>query len=367
MANKFCRFLGNQLRLDLDGISPCCYYKKRLEFHDKTQFNNFYNNLLNQNSWTDDCLGCKEKEDKGLISPRQYSLSNYNFYCLNNENEPDELTSLEIQTDIDCNSACLICGPSSSTTWQKFEKKFDPTIKIIDNKKADAIKKFKIAKEICDFSKLKNIGFVNGGEPLKSKTHLLYLREMNNLGYLKNINISYVTNGSIQPSDETIDLWRKAKSVNLFVSIDGIDEHFNYLRWPLNFEQIKKNISFMLDLKIKGNLSFSYAITPLNVFYHDTYQQWGQEFFKNYTGPMQIGGIFDHPFQTYGDINLNCVPVKLRIALIKKYGLKHPINLMIKSFIPNQYKNFMNYVKIQDERRGLNFRKVFPEIEHFFN
>lgn len=366
MANKFCRFLGNQYRLDLAGIAPCCYYRKRIDFFDTEQFQELHNTVTNQDSWTPECEFCKEKEDTGQDSPRQKSLINYIHYGLNGDIDPDELTALEIQTDTDCNGACLICSPTYSTTWQKFESKFNPSIKIFEDNKQGIDKRLARAKEIFDFSKLKKIGFVNGGEPLKSKTHLQFLNELEQSGVLENVTIAYVTNGSIKPCDETVRLWKKAKNIKLSISVDGIGEHFNYLRWPLNFNQIQENISYILNLNLPGYLGFSYAVTPLSIFYHDRCEKWFHEFFKDYNGKMSVLNSFVNPFGTDGIINMRCVPARLRFEILKKYGPDHPISKLIDFVNLNEYQKFIDYINLQDQRRGLNFRKVFPEIEHFF-
>lgn len=365
MANSFCRFLGNQYRIDLNGISPCCYYQGKLNISTKSEFDSVNEKLTNQLSWSDECKGCYEKEQNVQESPRLSSLKNPSYFGLNELHEPDELTSLEIQTDLDCNSACLICGTYSSTTWQKFESKFDKSIKI-NNEKSNAIYRFKQSLKLFDFFKLKNIGFVNGGEPLKSNTHLLYLNYLDKIKKLQDITISYVTNGSITPCEETIDLWKKAKQIKLNISIDAIDSHFEYLRWPLNFDQVKNNLLFILDLNLPGSLSFSYSVTPFSIFYHDKYKKWGDDFFQNYNGKMKLIDPFGNPSNTYGDINLSCVPIKLRIELIKKYGLNSTLFKIIPKFNKSSYEIFMKYINEQDKKRNLNFRNFFPEIEKYF-
>jgi hypothetical protein len=368
MSNKFCRFLGNQYRFDINGIAPCCYYKKRIDFFDRDQFNNLHESLVNQSEWTEECSHCRMREDQGLGSPRQSSLLRPEFFGLSRDEDPDEITSIEIQTDTDCNGACLICGPHSSTTWQKHEAKFS-NIKIIEHNKDNVDARFDRIKEIIDFSKLKTISFANGGETLKSDTHLKFLREINNQGNLKNIKLFYVSNGSIKPNEETIHYWKQAKEVNLSISIDGINEQFEYLRWPLQFSQVEDNLKYILSLDIPGLLAFSYAVTPFNAFYHDRYVDWSKEFFKDYYKTLKNLSIvepFSHPFGTSGTINMNCVPPKLRFAIIKKFGANHQISKLVESFDSMRYQNFINYIELQDQRRGLNFREVFPEIESYF-
>lgn len=365
MANSFCRFLGNQLRIDLQGSAPCCWYQEKVNVFDYSQFKTYYNELLSVDDWTPNCNYCFQKEQTGQISPRQHSLNNYKFFGLPSGIEPDQITSLEIQTDSDCNGACLICGPSNSTTWQKFESKFQSEF-IIKDERNNVQSKFDIIKKNINFHNLRKLGFVNGGEPLRTDTHIIYLKYLEEINHLQNVSINYVTNGSIKPSKQIIKLWKNAKEVILNISIDGINDHFNYLRWPLKFDQVIDNINFILELNLQGRLSFSYAITPLNAFYHNEYVNWSNQFFKNYKGSFTVNSIFKFPFNTVGNINMSCVPPTLKIEIFKKYGPSHVVSKLIETFNLQNYRQFLNYIKTQDYRRNLSFRETFPEVEQHF-
>ncbi len=368
MSNNFCRYLGNQFRFDLGGISPCCWYHPRLNIKTVEEFNKFKDELTAIDDWTDGCGFCYHKEKKGANSPRLDTLKFYKRKGLNAQDEPNEITSIEIQTDSDCNSACLICGPHSSTTWQKLEHKFNKTIRI-ETARDTSQDRLDFIKQVVDFSKLKRLGFSNGGEPLKTETHLLFLRELDRIGNLENTELSYVINGSIKPCDETIKLWRKSRSVDISVSIDGIQDHFNYLRWPLVFSQVEDNLKFILDLDIPGSITTSYAVTPFSAFYHDTYEAWSKSFFQYYRNnpkKMRIIEFFSHPFSTIGPINMSAMPSKLRFLVLKKYGPLHNISKLTMPFERDKYNAFMSYIKDQDAKRGVDFRKVFSEIQEYF-
>ena len=63
------------------------------------------------------------------------------------------------------------------------------------------------------------------------KRHFDILQTLVDKGRAKDISISYNTNGSIYPKDY-IDLWKQFKSVQVFFSVDGVGERFNYIRHP---------------------------------------------------------------------------------------------------------------------------------------
>jgi hypothetical protein len=368
MSNQFCRFLGNQYRFDLAGTSPCCWYSTRINLSTKEEFHSLNEKLTAQDTWTDECAFCFNKEKKGLTSPRQGSMEKFNLKGLNATHEPDEITSLEIQTDADCNGACLICGVHSSSTWQKHEAKFNKYIRL-ENFKDKAQERLDFIKEVIDLSKLKKLGFSNGGEPLRTKTHLLFLRELEKIGNLGNVHVHYVTNGSVKPCEETVKLWRKAKTVDIYVSIDGIQEHFDYLRWPMVFSQVEDNLKFILDLDIPGVLGTSYAVTPFSAFYHDRYEEWAKQFFQYYKDnpkKMKIFDFFSNPFSATGTVNMSAIPSKLRFLILNKFGPTHSISKLTMPFERERYNVFMEYIKDQDQKRNLDFRTVFPEVQEYF-
>ena len=370
MANKFCRYLGNQMRFDLTGSAPCCWYSTRIKLNSKEEFDQLNEKLAAQDTWTDECAFCFYKEKKGAVSPRQNTLQYYKRKGLAADDEPNEITSIEIQTDADCNSACLICGPHSSSTWQKHESKFNKIIRLEDFRDK-AQERLDFIKQVVDFSKLKRLGFSNGGEPLKTNTHLLFLKELDRLGRLPEVELHYVINGSLRPNQETIELWRKSKLVDISVSLDGTHEHFEYLRWPLVFSQVEDNLKFILDLDIPGSLTTSYAVTPFSAFYHDKYEEWSKNFFQYYRDnpkKMRLLNFFSNPFSTGGPINMSVMPAKLRFVVLKKYGPLHNITKLTQAqpFERDKYNDFMFYIKDQDQKRKLDFRTVFPEIQEYF-
>jgi MoaA/NifB/PqqE/SkfB family radical SAM enzyme len=367
MANNFCRHLGSQYRFDLTGISPCCYYKERFTINSKEEFDNLDLNLRSKDKWTSGCVHCLQKERKGIESPRQASLKFPENYGLNTKEDVYEITSIEIQTNRDCNGACLMCSSEFSTTWQKYESKYNKSIIVNNYQEEESLKKLEYVKKFINFSKLKKIGFTNGGEPLKNNTHILFLKELQKIGNLENVTVSYVSNGSIKPSQELVDLWKEAKRVEINISIDGVNEHFNYLRWPLQFNQVVDNIDYILSLDLAGQFSTSYCLTPLNIFYHDRYVEWGKDFIKNYKNSrLRIVPFFNFPTTAFGIMCIDSLPNDLRLKIFEKYGENHVISKLTIPFNEFYYQKFINYVKFHDSQRNLNFRKIFPEVENYF-
>ena len=119
MTNTFCRYIGGQYRIDAGTAAPCCWFTKKADIHNVVQFKEYEQWLSTIDDWVPECNHCRQLEIEGVDSGRLQS-----FYKMPDNDSPViEITSLEFQTGNDCNSACLICGPEFSTTWQKYKKK----------------------------------------------------------------------------------------------------------------------------------------------------------------------------------------------------------------------------------------------------
>ena len=102
----------------------------------------------------------------------------------------------------------------------------------------------------------------------------------------ENVIVKYATNLSIFPNDETIELWKKFKKVILNVSIDGVGEKFEYVRWPLQWHQIDNNLKKLKQLKNQNDINLVYHIAytgnPLTIWYLDELENYSQEHFQEH-------------------------------------------------------------------------------------
>ena len=88
-------------------------------------------------------------------------------------------------------------------------------------------------------------------------------------GSINNVVVSYNTNGTVLPDQEIIELWKQAKLVKIYFSIDSIGDSFNYVRFPADWKQVESNIidGFfkIADLNIVFSVGPTVNIT--NIFY----------------------------------------------------------------------------------------------------
>jgi MoaA/NifB/PqqE/SkfB family radical SAM enzyme len=352
MANEFCRFLSNGLSLDLNqlpvGAKPCCWFKSSVPFESK----NSLAHLHSVNHWTPDCRVCKQQEDSGLNSFRMAS-----FDIVPDTVDSGMPTALDINLDFECNAACIMCGPQFSTLWAKELKKFN-----ITHTPTQSIKQEKILKLLdkLDLSQVRRIKFF-GGEPLFNDIHLEILKKFLNPG---NIDVWYTTNASIYPKQQVLDIWAKFKLVYFEASVDGTDEQFDYIRWPLKWDKVQDNL-LRLREAAPSNILFriNHTVNPFNVLYYNRLVEWVNTKFatNRFTDPTEIN---IHP--CWGTWALTKTPVKLRDKVNQMYPDSNISDLLKNTQIDNDYSAISNFVKQWDGRRKNSWKLAFPELTEYF-
>jgi len=228
-------------------VAPCCQAQGSTQDVDTFDFNsNKYLTQLrdefSQGQRPKACQRCWNAEDLGVKSRRQSAVEFFNI-------DPDNkvvLQGLDYNATWACNSACIMCGPQASSLWAtelgnvSMEKTKFRSNRIIDK---------------LELSNLKKAHF-NGGEPLLTDDHL---RVLSNLA-LEDLFVSYNTNGTIYPSVQAIELWKRLKLVKLFFSIDAVGKAFEYIRWPAKWNEVEDNLLKMKE-QLPSNVMFGFNIT----------------------------------------------------------------------------------------------------------
>jgi len=305
---------GNQL-----AISPCCI--SPVKSIDKIDFKN--DSYLNQireewhsGKFPSACNNCKKTESLGMISRRQGSNQWYTDH--NSDTTNIDLIRLDYWTGDLCNLACVICGPDNSSKWKQ-------ELSIPIQLRHVVVNKFWRS---LDLTTLKLVHF-NGGEPLLSKEHVAFLKEIPNKSLVR---INYNTNATILPDRYLLDLWSEFKLVQLDFSIDDLGERFEYQRYPAKWTKVVDNLQWFIDYA-PHNCMFAVntSVGILNYANVDNLTKWlKQNFHTNrFTDPIE------HRQQlVLGIFRLDA-------------GLK---------------KQAIEFLDACDIRRGTNWKTTFPEL-----
>lgn len=353
--NNFCRHLSNGYRIYIkDGTisyHPCCYwlgdelpFKKELLYEQRQIINN-------HTPWAhESCNRCKQEEQY-----KEFSLRSYGNKTIQDNLPSSKVGWIDIQADITCNGACLSCGPQWSSSWQNELSKHNEFFLAPAKKNLKELIDYIFTS--IDTSELNMLQFL-GGEP--------FLSEADSIGidYIKNPEnciLKYTTNASVYPSNKRIQQWKKFKEVKLTLSIDGIGDRFNYIRYPLKWEVVDKNIKRMIN-ELPDNVTYgiNHTINPFNVLYYNEFEDWLKDTFK--IRPWV------HAHTAYGIMSVDSLPFVGKKFVKQIYGPNHFITkLLINSDLLHKPERFLDYVEKWDQRRGLNWRTVFPEIAFAFD
>jgi sulfatase maturation enzyme AslB (radical SAM superfamily) len=182
---------------------------------------------------------------------------------------------LDLMFDVGCNLACRTCGPELSTYWQKHMLDHGLPLRRVPTTASRADDMIKLLEQM-DLSNLGQVVFC-GGETLLGQG---YWRVADALADLvpnarDRLTVCFQTNGTQSISDRNYDTIEKFQLVRLNISLDGVGERFNYLRWPATWNQVTDNI-----LKIRQTappnvmLLIEETLSIFNLFYTNELKDW---------------------------------------------------------------------------------------------
>lgn len=228
------------------------------------------------------CSRCWDEEDAGRTSKRMNTDVRFKHERPHvdwQNTTPDSLWFADLKLGNICNLKCRICGSWSSSKWAREEIDYIKAHPGADYKQHIAYKWLKQGKwpretqvfwqnmEIL-LPQIRYFEFT-GGEPFMIKEHFQLLQQAVDLGYAKNIEIHYNTNGTHYP-EEFVDLWSHFKYVEIAFSIDNVGERFEYERYGAVWTEVEANIARFRALREQANnikLQICLTINAQNVYY----------------------------------------------------------------------------------------------------
>jgi len=352
-VSDFCKFLTNGVSISKKGtgynITPCCWYKSKnlitnLSYNNIEKARDQYRNIVD---WSPGCETCCALE---ISNGSSYRHSSFDIV----KNSDTKIQSLEIMLHNVCGAACVICAPDSSSQWHKEFKKQNIQVKqspyMFDQIEFDNL-------FTNDFSMLKQIKFW-GGEPFINELHTKFLEQVPNK---QDCEIHYTVSGQSVPSQQAYDLMSQFKLVKIEVSIDGIEDQFEYQRWPIKWQDFVNNLNTMRELSPVNTLfRFNHTLNPLNVYYYSRLEDWvTNNFNSNRLGdPVEINV---HP--CWGELDINKTPHDLISALTIKNA---QVTGLLSSVNYTEHRSMIAHCEFWDSIRNLDWRDTFPEVVKYF-
>ena len=367
-------FINLEARTD-GTMAVCCIMQESAKKQDGSEFNLANGDTLSDvknSKWLKDiqqkflnnekleaCNNCWHEEKAGIQSKRLRE----NFYW--GEDFIPNTKALDLKLGNICNSKCRICSSFASSQWAAEELKMNP-----DNEGARRFNKLGMwPKTNENFwedidTHLKNREKLEffGGEPLMIERHYEILERCVDLGIAKNISLSYNTNGSIFPQDK-IQLWEQFKKVEIFLSIDDINERFEYIRFPGNFTEVITNLGLFSKLdKSIFSIGIFQTISIFNIMHMVELTEFISRHFDDIDIHYNMVFTPDH-------ISPKVLPKRIKEKVTLKYQdnkLDHVNNTLKfmngEQYSKDEYINFLIQTKQIDKFRKEQFDKVFPDL-----
>jgi hypothetical protein len=318
-----------------------------------------HNRQLNdQNIWLADCWQCERLENAGIKSFRESMIEG-----LGNKKNLAGPQRIDLLFDRSCNLACRTCGPGPSTFWEKHLR--DNNLPVITFKPTDNLETIKKVLTNLDLSNLKQVQFC-GGETLLGNTYWNAAKIIAELvPHAKDeMLLGFQTNATQPIPEKYYEIIEKFKLVKFMISIDGIQDRFEYLRWPAKWNQIVDNI-FTIREKAPGNVMFyvQECTSNLNMFYFGEVGNWVATHF----GTNRFGDQTDHSTQLARHDYLNTSVITTEYFDAIK-------NTKMAQFVspgweenPQKIQQFIRETEKFDQIRGEDWKKTFPEVANFYS
>ena len=259
---KYCILPFSNIRIDASNgkqrYRPCCHYYPTppLDSIDgylaSDEIANLQNQLLTQDELPGGCAICKQTELHGNETSIRLLHKTEKVYT------GFDIETLEIFPGNVCNLRCIMCNPKdSSALGQEYKK-----LGWMENQ-SGTYEDDRILEDLHRFPNLKSVNLI-GGEFFLAKKNL----EILDFLIEKNVGARIVTNATII-TDEHLAKLKQISNLNIQISIDGIGEIYEFIRYPANWAQVNLNITRLKKELPNASIHFNAVIQPLNIQYID--------------------------------------------------------------------------------------------------
>jgi molybdenum cofactor biosynthesis enzyme MoaA len=351
---------------------PCCWFREYIDATDIAD----YRKQLSEMDIEKTCDYCIKQDKGGEYSYRQHFK------------HEDEI-SVTVSFDNICNLKCITCTPSNSSLIipdmyadlsnpeNVTARKFYATIG------KQAPKKISFLKDM-----LNNIDFTNhrlnfsilGGEPLINPAIFEFLDWLVEQPYAHKTLLSVTTNGTTY-NEKLLKYIERFNIVGVQLSIDGVEDDFEYIRSGANFKQLEKVCDSFYELKQKYsnfNMGCHYTLSWMNCLKFADFYNWMHSRYPNLTD------IYVSKLEQPDHYSIEILSLEMRTKIYNeviskltvsehqgfKNGLflykEHMLSTAFDTFDLVKFKYGVSIMKyILDERRGTDSTNIVNDFTKF--
>lgn len=317
-------------------------------------------NMLN-NQPGSNCYPCYDlegnKQSFDIVSDRIFYIKelrkvNLDTYYVGNHN----LQTIDVRWSNLCNFACVYCGPEFSSQWASERKVF--AITPTDQQKLDF--KNYIFDQVPN---LKHV-YMAGGEPLLMKENLELLELMKKTN--PDVHLRINTNLS-KVDTKVFDLACEFKNVHWTVSVETVEQEFEYIRYGGRWEDFLQNLSVIRNLDHKISFNMLYFLLNFKSLFSCIDYLKALGFHNN---SFIVGALLTPLY-----LNIRHLPESVLKSI--EQTLIDRINDGPGYLLEDSYRNLLTYIQqpfdkdlstsfqhiaALDQRRGLNSKEIFKDL-----
>jgi MoaA/NifB/PqqE/SkfB family radical SAM enzyme len=356
-------------------IAPCCKFQTQhytehfniqthtLKEYSDSEFLKKVKQEFNQGKWPQGCERCKIEEQNSIKSKRNLDFDRWNENYTSVDLDNPTVITASIAFGNTCNLKCISCNSYSSSRWQKEQQHiYGVSVSHVKFYKEDFVKDF--VKQAPNLIHLD----IPGGEPFLSgvsEQHQL-LQHYIDSGLAGNVSLHYTTNGTIFPDSTWWDKWKHFKEIDIQLSIDGVGDRYEYIRYPASWDNLVTNTCRYIEYQHLLNnikLSVSHTVSAYNIFYLDEFFSWCY----NIGLPRPWLGRVHNPAHMRPTVWGNDAKQKIINKLIQSShtDVNNWAKLMSQNDDSDLFGQFQQRLHQHDQYRNTNFAKTFPEMAHY--
>lgn len=333
-----------------------------------------------EGQWPENCKRCKYVEELNGRSKRvdeneaYYEQNKHLFEKTSADGTLSELPKhIDVRTGTTCNQKCIHCGTGVSSKWREDKLLFDkyPNTESVNINDRWIDKETKFWDYLrSNMQHFKRYNFL-GGESFANKRHNEYLKELSESAYAAEVELQYVTNGTLLTL-ERLEQLDKFRLVKLRLSVDALGAAGEYFRFPMDWKEFMQKVElvneFIVDKK-NFDVGFQWTCSNISMFYLDQTYKLLTDNFPN------IRFIFSNHVEFPLHMSAQNLPAAIKQQILKKLknielahsnvgDLEFYINhMMEKELWPDYHKILLHYLDDLDKARNCDWRKSFSEMK----
>lgn len=322
------------------------------------------------------CSVCWHNEDSGIVSNRlQWEEDNWEDFADQISVNDDYSVNnpplwIEVKVSNFCNLKCIMCSTHSS---YKRVADLDIISKYTKSGYETRLLRptdlFASINEWTDIWETVHTLQFTGGEPIINQEHYDLLAGIPD-DVKSRIKLRYATNISHIKFKQydLIEIWKKFKHVNIKVSMDGIEDVYNYIRQDGDWDTVYANM-LVLDAEPSIDLAAGITVQAHNIFQMPEFYS----FWK--ASPIDLKFITANILQTPNYLSPAVWRDEYRAAIIAKLRAaehEHPEMDRFATYMENNQREYIQYSKMRRYTRDIENRynpgiTLTKMVEHYLD